>query len=520
MAARTEAPLRVVLMKPSKYWTKGVVERYRRGFMPNSTLRHIQALTPPMAGGRPVQVTLVDEYVHGDLDYLERLRPESCDLLALVGVQSHQFHRALDLAALARARGVPHVVLGGPHPITCDTEPFHGRGVSFALAEAEVIWPAILADAAAGALQPLYGRGPRWQAELPPAVLTPPTRREMARYAIPMFGLYPARGCPFNCTFCSVIQIAGHRVRGQPVTATLASLRAARAAGVRFVMFTSDNFNKYPEARELLAGMIAEKIDLPFFAQCDVQVGQDEAFIELLARAGCFQLFVGIESFSRETLTRVRKTHNRPEDYERLAALCRKHRVGTHFSSIIGFPTETEADIRGQLARLRAIQPTMASFYILTPIPGTVQYEEFRAARLITEPNLDRFDGINAVWRHPHLSAAALERLVFASYRGFYGWGDIAGKALFRRDWGPRDAGRLLTLYSGLFTRMSVAAGHHPMAGGVGRVTQDRAADYAELRRRTFGIDLAPLPARRDVDPAELAANRAIREPEDHREAG
>jgi hypothetical protein len=149
-----------------------------------------------------------------------------------------------------------------------------------------------------------------------------------------------------------------------------------------------------------------------------------------------------------------------------------------------------------------------------------VQYEEFRAAGLITEPNLDRFDGINAVWRHPNMSGATLERLVFASYRGFYGWRDIAMKALTRQDWGPREAGRLLTLYSGLFTRMSVAAGHHPMAGGAGRMELDRASDYAELRRRTFGIDLAPLPARREVDPAELAANRMAREPEPPQKAG
>ena len=425
-------PLRIVLLKPSKYWTNGVVERYRSGFMPNSTLRHLQALTPATVSGRPTQVTLIDEYVHTDLRYLEALDPARCDLVALVGVQSHQLHRALDLAALGRARGVRNVVLGGPHPMTCDTTPLQGRGVAFALSEAETTWAEILADAAAGVLKPVYGEGRRWEETLPAAVLTPPTREELRRYTIPMFGIYPARGCPFSCTFCSVIQIAGHRVRGHPVAATLASLVAARAAGVRYVMFTSDNFNKYPEARELLAAMIEADLRLPFFVQCDVQVGADEELVALLARAGCFQIFVGIESFSSAVLKSVRKTHNRPEDYERLARLCRRHGISSHFSHIIGFPADGEAEVREQRALLRRIDPTLASFYILTPIPGTVQYEEFRAEGLISEPNLDRFDGINAVWRHPRLDGATLQRLVFESYREFYGAASLAGKVLFR----------------------------------------------------------------------------------------
>src|SRR5262245_37873834 len=142
-------PLRIVLLKPSKYGVDGAVERFRWGFMPNSTLPYLKSLTPAAVDGAPCEVVTVDEYVHTDLAYLDRLRRTEGrrTLLALVGVQSHQFHRALDLAALALSRGVENVIMGGPHPMTCDTSDHHGRGVSFALAEAEVIWPAILRDA-------------------------------------------------------------------------------------------------------------------------------------------------------------------------------------------------------------------------------------------------------------------------------------------------------------------------------------------------------------------------------------
>ncbi|MGA8351220.1 MAG: hypothetical protein WB773_25735, partial [Isosphaeraceae bacterium] len=138
-------PLRVVILKPSKYRADGYVERFRWGFMPNSTVPYIRSMTPAGLGGTQVEVHTIDEYVHTDLGYLSLLkRPRGGrTLLALVGVQSHQFHRALDLAAYAR-RNECLAVIGGPHVMTCDTSMLHGRGVSFALAEAELAWREIL----------------------------------------------------------------------------------------------------------------------------------------------------------------------------------------------------------------------------------------------------------------------------------------------------------------------------------------------------------------------------------------
>src|SRR5205085_12661867 len=121
-------------------------------------------------------------------------------------------------------------------------------------------WDEILQDAVRGELQPVYGQQKRWQQELQSPVVVPPSKRDLDRYIIPMLGLYPARGCPFVCNFCSVTKIAGRKIRSQVVRPTMASLRAAKAAGVKMIMFTSDNFNKYPDAEPLLQGMIDEKL--------------------------------------------------------------------------------------------------------------------------------------------------------------------------------------------------------------------------------------------------------------------
>src|SRR5215470_18814577 len=123
--------LRVVIIKPSKYDVRGHVERFRRGFMPNSTVPYIRSMTPASVDGVPIETVAIDEYVQTDLRYLDLLRnPDKPTLLALVGVQSHQFQRSLDLAAFARTHGVRHCVIGGPHPMTCDTSMLQNHGVS------------------------------------------------------------------------------------------------------------------------------------------------------------------------------------------------------------------------------------------------------------------------------------------------------------------------------------------------------------------------------------------------------
>ena len=503
--------LRVVILKPSKYTADGYVERFRRGFMPNSTVPYVRSMTPGSLGGTPVEVHSIDEYVHTDLDYLSLIQPApgGRTLLALVGVQSHQFHRALDLAAYARRAGCM-AVIGGPHAMTCDTAMLHGRGVSFALAEAELVWTDILGDAAAGELRPVYGAGTRWQQVLEAPVVMPPGRRDLRRYVAPLLGLYPARGCPFTCNFCSVIKIAGRRIRSQAIDTTLASLRAAKEAGVSSIMFTSDNFNKYPEAAELLEAIARERLGLSLFVQCDTQVARQGGLVELMGRAGVAQMFVGVESFSRATLLAARKGQNRPDTYRDIVQLCGAHGIKSHFSNIIGFPQDTERHVLEHLDTLRALGPTFASFYVLCPIPGTEQYDDFMAEGLITESNLDRFDTTCLTWRHPHFSRAQLTELLFRCYRDFYAMSRVVRDATTLRHRDRRslpDAAGIAAM--SMFSRYCALRRTHPMSGGVGRVRRDRVDDYLRLRREAYGFELAPLPHSLRLSAAEEALNRA-----------
>ena len=502
--------LRVVLVKPSKYDESGYVERFRLGYLPNSTLNHIRSMTPTAIDGVEITTCCIDEYVHCETKYLELLRGSVQDptLVAIVGTQSHQFHRAADLAAYARANGCM-AVIGGPHPMTCDTTEFQNRGISFAVAEAETIWHTILQDAVSGELQPVYGAEHRWATELDPPVLVPPGRSELKRYLSKMMGVYPVRGCPFTCNFCSVIKIAGRSLRSQPIETTMATLRRAKAAGIKTIIFTSDNFNKYPEAPALLRAMADEKLNLQFFCQCDAQIADEEELMSLMAKANCWQIFVGVESFNRQTLLSAHKGHNHPEKYGKIVEMCREYRISSHLSNIIGFWDDVEESILEHVSTLSKIGPTIASFYILCPIPGTQQYADFLSRGLITESNLDRFDTTTPTWRHPTLTWGDLHRLFKTCYQRFYTLKHLANNIRYLK---PRP-GVAASEYSFLiktsaFARYSAFRGVHPFSGGMGKVRRDHVRQFLGLRERTYGRSLFPLPLNLELSHADEALNR------------
>src|SRR4029453_4322993 len=126
------------------------------------------------------------------------------------------------------------------------------------------------------------------------------------------------------------------------------------------------------------------------------------------------------------------KGQNRPEMYRDIVRLCREHGISSHFSNIIGFPQDTEQEVNRHLTTLRALAPTLASFYVLCPIPGTEQYDDFLARGLIEEKNLDRFDGTSLTWRHACLGRAQTAGLLFQCYRRFYSWGHVLRTAAHR----------------------------------------------------------------------------------------
>lgn len=502
--------IEINMIKPSKYnqviSKDAPVDRYEKGFFPNPTNAYINALLSSLDSEKKdkiASVNMFDEYVETDLNYLRKLCSPKTEnsILMLTGVQSHQFQRACDLGAYAKYRGTKHVIIGGPHVMACDTSMLHGRGISFALSEAEVILTEIIQDALWGELKPLYGTSRLLSndLDLKAGIIAPPSVGELDKYAFKMRGIHPAKGCKMRCNFCLVYKINGGFVRGQDIQLTIENLRLAMQAGAKYLMYTSDNFNDYPDAVELLNRMIEENIRIPFFVQCTTEI--KEEFVELLARAGCFQIFFGVETFRKDILNSIRKAFNRSANYENIISWCNKYGIISHFSNIIGFPQHDANAIKDHVKVTLKLGPTVVSVYILTPIPGTDQYQEFLDAGLIKQKNMDYFDGTNLVFYHDKMSGEELRELLFWSYRKIMNPIRTFGRALKisrKGTFGEYLRDFAFCPFYASFAYFQACRGQHPMSGGFGRVILDNVGDYLPYRRKMFGDilknDLLPLP--------------------------
>jgi radical SAM superfamily enzyme YgiQ (UPF0313 family) len=223
-------------------------------------------------------------------------------------------------------------------------------------------------------------------------------------------------------------------------------------------------------------------------------------------------MFIGVESFNRQTLLAAQKGQNRPGTYRDIVRLCREYGFSSHFSNIIGFPQDTEREIHEHLATLREMDPTWASFYILCPIPGTEQYDDFLTQDLITEKNLDRFDTTCLTWRHPSLSRERLSDLLFDCYRQFFSLGHALRNMRDQRfrNGKSRLSETLGSLAMSLFGRYCAWRRTHPMSGGLRRVLLDGMNDFLSLRQETFGFELAPLPKSLQLPAAENLLNQDL----------
>ena len=333
----------------------------------------------------------------------------------------------------------------------------------------------------------------------------PPPR--LRRYVIPMLGIYPARGCPFTCNFCSVIKIAGRQIRSQSIETTMESLRKAKEAGVRLVMFTSDNFNKYSDAPDLLEQMIEEKIRIPFFVQCDTQVSKQEEFVSLLGEPDALKCLSEWSRSAADADCRtqgakssrdVRRDREAVRQERHRQPLLEHHRIsGRHRRE----HSRTPGSTAWNESRCRFVLHTDSD-------SGNRTVRRFSGSGLDHRTNLDRFDATTTTWRHPNLSSPELQNLLFECYRKFFSTGHILNTAFRTLRHRQKNAGFVPYFGQPLFSRLSAGRRTHPMSGGIGRVRLDSDSDYRELRRDRFDVDLVPLPKSLTLSKADEELNR------------
>ncbi len=311
----------------------------------------------------------------------------------LVGITFHTpsaFH-AYDLAAQYRRRGIP-VALGGPHVTLMPEEAQAYADVIF-VGEAELIWPQFLRDFETGQY------ASRYCSNAPPTLEDAPMARKelFHRHDYTSGRLFATRGCTYGCDFCSLAVMYQRKVRKRSVEAVAAEYASFRG---KVIIFWDDNLASDREyARSLFRAIVPYK--KWWSSQASIHAGEDEEFLELAARSGCKQLFIGLESISQASMNEVHKGFNRVEAYTKIIGRIHAHGIAVQAGIVFGFDHDTETIFNETVNFLEEVGIQNATFNILTPYPGTRLYQRLEAEGRILTRDWSKYNGRDDVVFQP-----------------------------------------------------------------------------------------------------------------------
>ena len=498
----------IVLIKPSKYDDDGYVIRFWKGVLPSNTLNVLHGLTEDIKtrrvfGALPIEVTTFDETAEkvplGKIIRWSK-EPGTKLLICLVGVQTNQFPRAMDMAKVFRAEGIT-VIMGGFHTsgtinMLSDQEPdiqeLYREGICVVSGEVEGKWEGILADYLHDGLKPLYSFAQDLQnlVDIEDAPLPRASAKTMKHFAYPSFATADtSRGCPFACTFCTIINVQGRKMRERSPQSIAAMMRRNYLDhGLSFYFFTDDNFARKKLWRETFEEIIKlreEGLDVSFMMQVDL-AKKPKDFVPLAARAGCTQVFIGMESVNSQNLEAEGKKQNKVEEYRSIIKEWHDAGVLVHTGYIIGLPWDSTEQVAADVRFLMdEVEPDQASFFMLTPLPGSHDHREMKKRGDWMDPDFNKRDSFHATIQHPLMSADEWTAAYENAWRTFYSKENMI-RSLSRWTNHPRNYWNLMSIFF-WYKNAALIEKQHPMVAGFFRL-KDRKA-----RRAGYAIDSLPV---------------------------
>ena len=490
----------LVLLKPSHYDDGGYIIQWLRSAIPSNTLAVMNGLALECKARRTlgddvaIDISAIDETNSRVKPHriVRQLRGKR-SLVALVGVQSNQFPRAMDIARILRAAGL-QVCLGGFHVSGClsmlpeptpELKEAMDLGVSLFAGEAEGRFDEVLRDAWQGTLKPIYNYMDDLPS-LPGATLPMLPASRIKRTGGSMTSFDAGRGCPFLCSFCTIINVQGRKSRRRSADDVEQIIRRNLAQGINRFFITDDNFARNTDWESIFDRLIKmreqEKLNIKFIIQVDTMCHRLPHFIEKAGRAGVARVFIGLESINPDSLLGARKKQNKITEYRKML-LAWKYAGATIFAGyILGFPNDTPESItRDNKIIQRELPIDLLEFHCLTPLPGSEDHQRLYKAGAYLDPDLNKYDLEHVTAEHAAMSREQWEKVYEDAWKTYYTPEHM--KTVMRRatatNSNPGNMLFLLSWYWGCIALERV----HPLQGGYLR------RKYRKERRPTLPLE-------------------------------
>lgn len=475
------------LIKPSHYDDDGYVIQWLRGSVPSNSLSALHGLaaraSADQALGAAVRIEIEVRDESTEILPLRRIirrfrRNGLTGLVCLVGVQTNQFPRAMDIARELRRAGI-QVAIGGFHVSGClamlpalppDLREAEDLGICLFAGEAEGRLDELLRAAHERRLGTRYDFMkdlPGLEAQPLPSLPARSVRRYLGRV-----GTFDAgRGCPFTCSFCTIINVQGRKSRHRTADDVEALIRAGAAQGITSFFITDDNFarNRNWEAiLDRLAALRGAGVKIHLNMQVDTMCHKIPRFIDKAARAGCTKVFIGLENINPANLKEASKGQNQITEYRAMLQAWRRARVLTFAGYIIGFPHDTPESVASDIAVIQRELPIdILEFFILTPLPGSRDHQELAARGVAMDADMNRYDSEHVVTAHPRMSRAEWMAVYADAWRRYYSMAHI--ETLIRRASTGGASPRRVAEAAFMFRAIALHEGVHPLQSGLFR---------------------------------------------------
>ncbi len=282
-------------------------------------------------------------------------------------------------------------------------------GISLFAGEAENHIASLLGDIDAGRQKPIYN----FLANLPALDQAPRPflpREILSRVGSTYTSFDAGRGCPFQCSFCTIINVQGRKSRTRSAADVEAIVRANLAQGVHRFFITDDNFarnSNWEAIFDRLAYMQEQEgLKIRLIIQVDTLCHRIPGFVEKAARAGCHSVFIGLENINPESLMDAKKRQNKIWEYREMLLAWRKVKAMTYAGYILGFPADTPESIARDIEIIKTQLPVdILEFFVLTPLPGSQDHQRLHAQGVAMDPDLNKYDIEHVCMPHPRRSA-------------------------------------------------------------------------------------------------------------------
>lgn len=310
--------------------------------------------------------------------------------------------RAYELAGWYRSRGAK-VILGGLHVLSCPDEARpHADALVFG--EGAQVWPDILRDVEAGALQPVYEgsyTGPYRD--------DPPPRRDLLDRSafLTTTSINATRGCHNRCGFC-YLATDGLRMPYQYRDPEQVAAEVV-ADGQPYFVFTDNNLGSKPAYLRALCETL-KPIDRIWSAAVSLDVTDDPSIVREMALAGCTGVFIGFESLTDENLSDARKKSPLTEEFTRRVGVFHDHGIQVNGSFVLGFDHDGPDCFERLVDWIEDVRMESATFHILTPYPGTPLFRQMEAQGRLLHQDWDKYDTAHVVFQPRRMSVTQLTR--------------------------------------------------------------------------------------------------------------